>query len=754
MTVTNTSPRADYVGNGSVSAYDFDFPVAATSEIAVYKTDLAGAVIELALTTGFTAVLNTDGSGTITLVAGNLTSGHLLSIVPDATLNQLTDFAARSIVSPANTQTAADRLNRQVQQVNAAATAAIRLSPAEDPADYTMTLPTVDLRAGLTLGFDEDGNIMAGSSPGEATVSAYGATLIDDANAAAARTTLGLDTTVVYTVATIAALKALTTFYTTVEVLGYTTAGDGGGGLFQWNSSDATADNTGTIIIPNSAPGTGRWNRIPGTGSVFNVKTFGAVGDRANDDAPAINATLAWARLQARPGTLNQVGGRVYLPKGRYLIKSTISVVEGDIIEGDPSGLDSDPLATASSGTNIVVSTTLAGGGAWNNSVAITVTGGGPLHISNIGFNGTQTVTDSTWLKSGDGSTDIGITQAHFKGLRVVGFTTGVKAYKFFDVDLNDVGFESNEVDFDIYGTGSFDDFSAVRFANCTFFSPGTAYFQISAGATPKRVSFSACEFYQSASGAGHFGILLYDGAMSDWQFSACTIVMQASNYFFRCIDATATLNGLSFSGCSISGGNIIAVPATPAASSMKSIRFSGCKISDSPISLDTVSRGFVLVGNTITLASTVTITAGNDSVIVGNDFSLCTGSVLVPAGVHAGLLIVGNNFPAAYTSLGINSKSTRVTTGLNTGVPDFASGSATYDPPSLADGAGATTTVTASGAELGDYATASFSLDLQGITVSAYVSAANTVAVRFQNESGGVLDLASGTLRVTTRKP
>lgn len=74
---------------------------------------------------------------------------------------------------------------------------------------------------------------------------------------------------------------------------------------------------------------------------------------------------------------------------------------------------------------------------------------------------------------------------------------------------------------------------------------------------------------------------------------------------------------------------------------------------------------------------------------------------------------------------------------------------SATYDPPSLADGAGATTTVAAIGANVGDFAIASFSADLQGITVTAYVSAANVVTVRFQNESGGVIDLASGTLRV-----
>lgn len=74
--------------------------------------------------------------------------------------------------------------------------------------------------------------------------------------------------------------------------------------------------------------------------------------------------------------------------------------------------------------------------------------------------------------------------------------------------------------------------------------------------------------------------------------------------------------------------------------------------------------------------------------------------------------------------------------------------GTATYDPASLADGVGATTTVTVTGAVLGDIVVTSFSLNLQGITLTSYVSAADTVAVRFQNESGGVLDLGSGTLK------
>jgi hypothetical protein len=74
-----------------------------------------------------------------------------------------------------------------------------------------------------------------------------------------------------------------------------------------------------------------------------------------------------------------------------------------------------------------------------------------------------------------------------------------------------------------------------------------------------------------------------------------------------------------------------------------------------------------------------------------------------------------------------------------------------TYDPPSLADGAGVTTTVTVPGVALLDFAIASFGLDTQGIIVSAAVTAANTVTVRFQNETGGTIDLGSSNLFVRT---
>ncbi len=80
---------------------------------------------------------------------------------------------------------------------------------------------------------------------------------------------------------------------------------------------------------------------------------------------------------------------------------------------------------------------------------------------------------------------------------------------------------------------------------------------------------------------------------------------------------------------------------------------------------------------------------------------------------------------------------------------------SGTLDLASEADGVGITSTFTVTGVALGDHVLSfAHSLDLQGITATAYVSAANTVSIRFQNESTGVLDLASSTVRIVVGRP
>lgn len=74
----------------------------------------------------------------------------------------------------------------------------------------------------------------------------------------------------------------------------------------------------------------------------------------------------------------------------------------------------------------------------------------------------------------------------------------------------------------------------------------------------------------------------------------------------------------------------------------------------------------------------------------------------------------------------------------------------ATLDADTLADGAGDTDTVAVPGVALGDMVlSASLAVDVVGLIVTAYVSAANTVSIRFQNETGAEVNLASATLRL-----
>lgn len=89
------------------------------------------------------------------------------------------------------------------------------------------------------------------------------------------------------------------------------------------------------------------------------------------------------------------------------------------------------------------------------------------------------------------------------------------------------------------------------------------------------------------------------------------------------------------------------------------------------------------------------------------------------------------------------------INTTLASAFPPALTGSAVYNPPSIANGAQTTTTVTVTGAALGNWADVSYSLDQAGLTFSAYVSSANTVTVIISNTSGGAIDLGSGTLKV-----
>ena len=78
---------------------------------------------------------------------------------------------------------------------------------------------------------------------------------------------------------------------------------------------------------------------------------------------------------------------------------------------------------------------------------------------------------------------------------------------------------------------------------------------------------------------------------------------------------------------------------------------------------------------------------------------------------------------------------------------------SASWDPGLIAAGAMEAKDVTVTGAELGDFAIASFSNDVQDLTLDAQVTTANTVTCVLSNNTGSAVDLAAGTVYVKVFK-
>jgi uncharacterized protein YjbI with pentapeptide repeats len=118
------------------------------------------------------------------------------------------------------------------------------------------------------------------------------------------------------------------------SVAGYYVPGDGGGGVFYWNSTSTAADDGGMTILPTGHVGAGRWKRI--YNAQINVKFFGAVGDEVADDLIPLQTAVDFG------GT---GGEEVYLPKGNYLVTGTIIVPQHTTISGN--GVTVSKIVTA-----------------------------------------------------------------------------------------------------------------------------------------------------------------------------------------------------------------------------------------------------------------------------------------------------------------------------------------------------------------------------------------------------------------------
>ena len=108
----------------------------------------------------------------------------------------------------------------------------------------------------------------------------------------------------------------------TVELLGYYSKGDGGGGTFYWDSTSIEDDNGGTIIEATGVVD-GRW--IRNYSGAVNVKWFGAKGDYNGTTGTNDSAAIKNAMLYGRDILITD--GDYYVPDGiAFSTQTNISV--------------------------------------------------------------------------------------------------------------------------------------------------------------------------------------------------------------------------------------------------------------------------------------------------------------------------------------------------------------------------------------------------------------------------------------------
>ena len=138
----------------------------------------------------------------------------------------------------------------------------------------------------------------------------------------------------------IASAKALTTLTDgqSIYIRGYTTAGDGGGGMYVYDAASTATANGGTVLALDTLAG----RLVHAEITPVTVKTFGAVGDGVTDDTAAIQAAID--SLPQPSGQLDYAiskpdlgGGLIGVPRGKYIV-TDLGLYEYISLTGDGSG--------------------------------------------------------------------------------------------------------------------------------------------------------------------------------------------------------------------------------------------------------------------------------------------------------------------------------------------------------------------------------------------------------------------------------
>lgn len=162
MTVSTTTSRADYTGNGVTTAFSVPFYFLDNSHLLVLRTVIStGVSTTLVLSSDYTVTgAGVSGGGTVTCTVAP-TAAQKISILRNVPLTQLTAYVPNDPFPAASHERALDQLTMEMQQVNELVSRAITLPAATT--GISTSLPTA--QALQLLGFNGAGTALTTYDP-------------------------------------------------------------------------------------------------------------------------------------------------------------------------------------------------------------------------------------------------------------------------------------------------------------------------------------------------------------------------------------------------------------------------------------------------------------------------------------------------------------------------------------------------------------------------------------------------------------
>jgi len=203
MTISSTTSKVKFTGNGSTTVWSFSFSVYAASDLVVTLTNSAG--VETTLTEGTGAsnysvsVASYPGTGSITYPATGSTrlqGSESLTISRVIPLTQTIDLQNQGGYFPDVQEEGFDRGIYVSQQLKEESDRAIKI-PVSD-SGVSLTLPAAAVRSGKVMSFDASGNVEATQSTGVYDADAVTAAAASASAAAASESAVDADVTAFY----------------------------------------------------------------------------------------------------------------------------------------------------------------------------------------------------------------------------------------------------------------------------------------------------------------------------------------------------------------------------------------------------------------------------------------------------------------------------------------------------------------------------------------------------------------------------